>query len=102
MGFPRQEYRCGLPFPTQGHLPHPAIKPVPLATPALAGRFFTTEPPGKPVCIEYHHLTQSRSLGVLSASVFHILCDLGENNLSDLWFPYVNLINWVLVQCNKN
>ena len=45
MGFPRQEYWSGLPFPSPGDLPDPEIK---LMSPALAGRFFTTEPPGKP------------------------------------------------------
>ena len=44
MGFPRQEYRSGLPFPTPGDLPNPGIEP---ASPALAGRFFTAEPPAK-------------------------------------------------------
>ena len=42
MGFSRQEYWRGLPFPTPGDLPHPDIKSVSLASPALAGRFFTT------------------------------------------------------------
>ena len=45
MGFPRQEYWSGLPFPSPGDLPDPEIKPTP---PAVAGRVFTTEPPGKP------------------------------------------------------
>ena len=45
MGFPRQEYWSGLPFSSPGYLPDPGIKP---ASPTLAGRFFTTEPPGKP------------------------------------------------------
>jgi len=36
-----------LPFPSPGDLPDPGIKPVSLASPALAGRFFTTQPPGK-------------------------------------------------------
>ena len=44
MGFPRQEYWSGLPFPSPGDLPIPGIKP---ASPALAGGFFTTELPGK-------------------------------------------------------
>ena len=43
--FSRQELWSGLPFPSPGDLPHPAIKPAPLG---LAGRFLTTEPPGKP------------------------------------------------------
>ena len=36
-----------MPFPTLGDLPNPGIKTESLASPALAGRFFTTEPPGK-------------------------------------------------------
>ena len=48
VGFPRKEYWSGLPFPTPGDLPDPGIKPVSLASPALAGGFFTTVPPGKP------------------------------------------------------
>ena len=47
MEFPRQEYWSGLPFPTPGHLPNPEIEPASSVSPALAGRFFTTEPPGK-------------------------------------------------------
>ena len=46
MGFSRQEYWSGLPFPSPGDLPDPGIKPM---APALAGRFFNTEPPGKPI-----------------------------------------------------
>ena len=41
MGFPRQEYWSGLPFPSPGDLPDPGIKPASLTSPALAGRFFT-------------------------------------------------------------
>ena len=43
--FPRQEHWNGLPFPPPGDLPDPGIKP---ECPALAGGFFTSEPPGKP------------------------------------------------------
>ena len=45
MGFPRQEYWSGLPFPSPGDLPDPGTE---LTTPALAGRFFTPEPLEKP------------------------------------------------------
>jgi len=44
MGFPRQEYWSGLPFPSPGDLSNPGIKP---ASPALARGFFTTAAPGK-------------------------------------------------------
>ena len=40
MGFSRQEYWSGLPFPTPGDLPDTEIKPEFLAYPALTGRFF--------------------------------------------------------------
>ena len=43
-GFPRQEYWSGIPFPSPGNLPDAGIEPIP---PALAGGFFTTEPPEK-------------------------------------------------------
>ena len=44
IGFPRQEYWSRFPFPPPGDLPNPGIKPMSPASPALAGRFFTTEP----------------------------------------------------------
>ena len=45
MGFFRQGNWSGLPFSSPGDLPGPGIEP---RSPALAGKFFTTEPPGKP------------------------------------------------------
>ena len=44
--FPRQQYRSGLQFPSPEDLLDPEMKP---ASPALAGRFFTTEPSGTPL-----------------------------------------------------
>ena len=44
----RQEYWSGLPFPPPEDLPNTGTEPV---CPALAGRFFTTEPPGKPYSV---------------------------------------------------
>ena len=45
MGFSRQEYWSGLPFPSPEDLPDPGIESM---SPALAGGFSTTVPPGKP------------------------------------------------------
>ena len=45
--FFRQEYWSGLLFPPPGDLPHPGVQSESLASPALTGRLFTTEPPGK-------------------------------------------------------
>ena len=50
MGFPRQEYRNGLPFPPLGDLPNPGIEPVTPGFPPLAGRFFTTSATSYMVC----------------------------------------------------
>ena len=48
MGFPRQEHWSGYRFPPPGALPDPGTE---LGCPALAGGFFTPEPPGKPIAI---------------------------------------------------
>ena len=45
--FSRQQCWSGLPFPTPGDLPDPGMEPKSPVSPALAGGFFTTEPPGK-------------------------------------------------------
>ena len=45
MGFSQQEYWSELPCPPPGDFPDPGIEPI---SPALAGRFLTTEPPGNP------------------------------------------------------
>ena len=42
MGFSRQEYWSGLPFPSPGDLPDPGIEPTSLASPALAGGLLAT------------------------------------------------------------
>ena len=46
MGFSRQEYWSGLPFPSPGDLPNPGIKP---GSPALEADALSSEPPGKPM-----------------------------------------------------
>ena len=45
MGFSRQEYWSGVPFPSPGDLPDPGIKP---RSPALEADALNSEPPGKP------------------------------------------------------
>ena len=46
MGFSRQEYWSGLPFPSPGDLPDPGIEP---RSPTLEADALTSEPPGKPL-----------------------------------------------------
>ena len=56
MGFPRQENWSGLPLPASGDLPDPKIEPKSLASPALAGGFFPTVLPGKPIKKNDEHM----------------------------------------------
>ena len=51
MGFAKQGYWNRLPFPTPGDLPDPGIETASPASPAMISGFFTTEPPGQPLCI---------------------------------------------------
>ena len=45
MGFSRQEYWSGFPFPSPGDLPHPGIQP---RSPTLQAEALPSKPPGKP------------------------------------------------------
>ena len=55
MGFSRQEYWSGLPFPSPGDLPDPGIEP---RSPALEADALTSEPPGKPEKFNLPRLNQ--------------------------------------------
>ena len=69
MGFTKQEYWSGFPFPSPGYLPNPGIKP---RSSTLQADALTSEPPGKPLWeltqrkpLEYktwHHPTTSSTL----------------------------------------
>ena len=60
VGFLRQEYWSGLPFPILGDLPDPGIKPM---SPALVRGFFTTESSQKPIlCIVVQMVTAAMKL----------------------------------------
>ena len=48
MGFPRQEYWTGLPFPPPGDLPNPGIKLASLMSPTWQVGSLPLLPPGKP------------------------------------------------------
>ena len=59
MGFSKQEYWSGLPFPIPGDLPNPGIKPMSLSSPALAGGFFTTSATWEAWNVQFSSVTQS-------------------------------------------
>ena len=61
MGFSRQEYWRGFPFPPPGDHPHPGTELVSPASPALASRFFTTVLPEKASAKAQSYLSSSLS-----------------------------------------
>ena len=61
MGFSRQEYWSGLSFPSPGDLPDPGIEP---KSPALAGGFFTAEPPYTHTHTHTHTHTQHMNIHI--------------------------------------
>ena len=70
-GIPQAKYWRGLPFPSPGDLPNPRIEPPTPVSPALAGRFLTTVPPGKH--IEWKGQVKNSSYNILTVvfELFH-------------------------------
>ena len=64
MGFFRQDYWGGLLFPPLGNLPDPGIEPTTRTSPALAGGFFITEPPGKPILTVHYFYSAFKKLSL--------------------------------------
>ena len=74
MEFPCQEYWGGLPFPISGDLPNPVIKPLSLASPALADRYSTTVPPGKPSTVSSTcFFLKKRLISILFFQAFNLM-----------------------------
>ena len=64
MGFSRQEYWSGLPFPSPGDLPDAGIEP---RSPALQADALISEPPGKPESKPKTSLKSNRLFGGISS-----------------------------------
>jgi len=62
MGFSRQEYWCGLPFPSPGALPDPGMEP---RSPALQADSLQSKPPGKPHLTPHGHLNTAIFLSLI-------------------------------------
>ena len=83
MKFSREEYWSGLSFPFPGALFNPGIEPASPVSPALAGRFFTTEPPGKPAL-------ENRRYKTLTA----IISTFGWQSWYHFWVRLITLQIW--------
>ena len=108
MGFSRQEYWNGLPFPPPGILPGSGMELASPMSPALAGSFFTTEPAGKPVLF---HSTSQTLYNFLAPCMLplldHNLCgDRARYTMSTTFTSYINSPHaqhraWYIVVLNK-
>ena len=67
MGFSRQEYWSGLPFPSSGDLPNPGMAPTSLRSPGWVGGFFTTSANWE----VYFKETLVRKITLIENRVFH-------------------------------
>ena len=76
MGYPRQEHWSGLPFLPPGYVSDLGIS-------CLAGRFFTTEPPGKPI-ITYNEVSFAKNTESLG-------CTSKTNTVYQLYFNKIFL-----------
>ena len=79
MGFSRQEYWSGLPFPSPGDLPDPGIEP---GSPALQADALPSEPPGNIVIKPQIWLTQ------ITLFLLEAWRTLSDNTVESLYFPY--------------
>ena len=80
-----------LPLPSLGDLPDPGIEP---ATPALAGGFFTAEPPGRPTCMYMYRYTYTHTHthtyiynGILPVHYFLLFIELYDQNSKQFLSP---------------
>ena len=69
MEFSRQEYWSELSFPTSRDLPDPRIKPSPLMSPELAGRFFTTSATWEALEISFDPHPESVNQNLMDKSI---------------------------------
>ena len=74
MGFSRQEYWRGVPFPSPRDLLDSGVEPASPAPPALVGKFFTTEPPAKPKATTAFLINAIRAVGLPVAHIVTIDC----------------------------
>ena len=77
MGFSQQKYLSGLTFSSPGNLLDPGIGAVSPKCPALAGKFFTTQPPGNPTKISLTLAIKNYYCKVISLQLIKI----NEKNL---------------------
>ena len=94
MGFPRQEYWSELPFPSPGDLPNPGTEH---PSSPLAGRLFTTEPPGKPckLFVNYYQMLHISIWPYIMGNI--LLRNWGSWFMVRLKYVYMWMFTWLRV-----
>ena len=97
MGFPGQEYLNGLPFPPPGDLPNPGNQTFSWFS-CIAGRFFTTEPPGKPRLLPYPFLLPGEDMRCVPGEAVLLIGPRGQwyvlqTKVLDLFLVYVQILS---------
>ena len=90
MGFSRQEYWSGLPFPSPGDLPDPGIEP---RSPASEADALTCEPPGNSHVIKRHLLLGRKTMTNIDCILKSR--DLANNSLSSLSYGFISCHVWM-------
>ena len=85
-GFPRKDTGVGCHLLLQGNFPNPEIKPT---SPALAGKFFTTEPPGKPQCNITQLSKKKKKIMPFTAKWMDLEIIIGEGNGNPVQCSYL-------------
>ena len=98
--FPGKSNWSGLPFPSPEDLPDPEIKPVSPTSPALSGRFFTTELPGKATECKHDHKSKKKKKDTLSHNLIKQEFKFLPSQHIFRWEPLS--INWKQIWFSKS
>ena len=99
MGFSRQEYWSGLPFLPPGDLPDAETEPVSPVSLALASRYFTMEPPGKPVIYMFMHVHVYVYINTCIHLFVHLCVHIYTHREK---YKYIYIDTYVYMQAQRN
>jgi len=95
MRFSRKEYWNRLPCPPPGDLPNPGTESTFLVPPALAGGFFTIEPPGK-TRMQYYSAIKRNEIGPFVETRMGLETVIHRESMSEKQILYINPYMWNL------
>ena len=99
MGFSRQEYWSGLPFPSPGDLPNPGIE---LGSPVLQTDALPSEPPGKPNQCKYRSKGLTGMITYNSSISFEIFIEYTKKRNVHTKSYLVSPLSWTYITIKKH